>query len=73
MIDLRQNEREIVLNILRRYLVDAEFFVFGSRATGTARQWSDLDLLIRAQGPVEDSRMNALKEAFSASDLGFRV
>ena len=48
-LDLSDNHSRIVLAILREYLpADAAVWVFGSRATGRARLYSDLDLAIDA-------------------------
>ena len=50
----------------------AKAWVFGSRATGRARPYSDLDILISS--PALDWRARAdLQDAFEASNLPFRV
>ena len=48
-------------------------WVFGSRATGRARPYSDLDLLIDAGRPLSLDEAAILAEAFSDSDLPYRV
>ena len=46
--------------------------MFGSRAHGTAKPFSDLDLLVL--GPALDASLRGtLEEAFDESDLPFRV
>ncbi len=47
--------------------------VFGSRVKGPAKRHSDLDLAVVGQGRLERSRLDRLAEAFSESDLPFRV
>lgn len=47
--------------------------IFGSRAKGTARKTSDLDLVLMTKKPLEFSILADLKEAFSESDLSFKV
>jgi uncharacterized protein len=48
-IDLAPNHRRLVLNILRANLLqNTKVWVFGSRMTGRARRYSDLDLAIDA-------------------------
>jgi uncharacterized protein len=59
--------------ILERVVPGAKVRVFGSRAVGRARPFSDLDLLF-----VEPARLSWLQRAdlqdqFEASDLPFRV
>lgn len=47
--------------------------VFGSRATGHAKQWSDLDLALSGPGPISLVVMAALAEAFEGSHLPWKV
>jgi predicted nucleotidyltransferase len=47
--------------------------VFGSRATGRARRYSDLDLAIDAGRPLTLDEIAGLTEAFSDSDLPYKV
>ena len=62
-----------VRRILREYFPDAEVRAFGSRVSGGARKYSDLDLALVESGEVEWGRLGRLKEAFSESDLPIRV
>lgn len=59
--------------ILSKHVRDCEVFVFGSRAKGTNKPYSDLDLAVRCGGEIEFSRMNRLQEDFENSTLPFRV
>jgi predicted nucleotidyltransferase len=64
----------IIQTILRTHLPpDAKVFVFGSRAKGTNRQYSDLDLLIDIGRRLTISESANLSEAFSESDLPWKV
>jgi predicted nucleotidyltransferase len=73
-IDLPAVHRRLVLNILRANLpASAKICVFGSRATGRARRYSDLDLAIDIGRPMTLDETAALAEAFSDSDLPYRV
>ena len=73
-IDLAAVHRRPVLNILRAHLpASAKLWVFGSRATGRARRYSDLDLAIDIGRPMTLDETAALAEAFSDSDLPYRV
>ena len=47
--------------------------MFGSRATGRARRYSDIDLAIDAGRPLTLHELAGLSEAFSDSDLPYRV
>jgi uncharacterized protein len=47
--------------------------MFGSRATGRARRYSDLDLAIDAGRLLTLDKIAELTEAFSDSDLPYKV
>jgi predicted nucleotidyltransferase len=73
-IDLSADHRRLVLDILRAYLPrDAKTWVFGSRVTGRARRYSDLDLAIDAGRRLTLDEIAGLAEAFSDSDLPYKV
>ena len=50
-----------------------QVWVFGSRALGKAKPFSDLDLIVAYGAPAEFRILHALKEAFSESRLPYRV
>ena len=73
MIDVSRAQLEIISRILRNHVPDCAVWVFGSRATYTAKNYSDLDLAIIGKEKLTDQTLFALKEAFQESDLPFRV
>ena len=73
-IDLRPDHAKIVHEIIARYLpAGVSVRVFGSRAKWTAKPHSDLDLALKGKEPLPRSLLGDLAEAFSESDLPFRV
>jgi len=73
-IALAAEEQRILRAILRTHLPQsATVWVFGSRATGRAGRFSDLDLAIDAGRPLSVDETASLREAFTESDLPFRV
>lgn len=72
-LDIGPAERGIVIEILRRHVPNAEVLVFGSRATGKAKKFSDLDLCINAAKPLGLDLSSALAEDFAQSDLPWKV
>jgi predicted nucleotidyltransferase len=73
-LDLPAEHKQLVLNIVRANLPPStRLWVFGSRATGRARRYSDLDLAIDAARRLTLDEMARLSEAFSDSDLPYRV
>ena len=73
LIDIDADHLRIVLEILHRLAPQYPVWAFGSRATGKAKPYSDLDLAIITDQPLPLNRQAALAEAFSESDLPWRV
>ena len=72
-IDLRPDHWAIVRSALRRHVPDREVLAFGSRATWTAKDYSDLDLAVMGEEPLSLRTASALDEALGDSDLPFKV
>ena len=71
---LGDEEMALVRAILAAYLpAGARVLAFGSRVNGRARAYSDLDLALDAGRALSLDEHAALAEAFSESDLPFRV
>ncbi|HEY8190035.1 MAG TPA: nucleotidyltransferase domain-containing protein [Micavibrio sp.] len=73
MIDLPDDQLAIIRQILKQYIPGREIVVFGSRVRGRAKPYSDIDLCVMGDVPLEDSVKTALSEAFSESDLPIKV
>ncbi len=71
--DMRPEHLAIVRDILRRCVPDREVWAFGSRARGTAKPYSDLDLAIIGEAPLSLDVSAILAEALSESDLPYKV
>ena len=69
MIDLSPHHLETVKRILRDHVPDREVKAFGSRATWTAMDYSDLDLLVLGESELDGATLSRLNEAFEESDL----
>ena len=72
-IDLPPADLETVRRILREHAPGLEARAFGSRVSRTARDTSDLDLVLMTESPLDAGRMAALRAALAGSDLPFRV
>lgn len=72
-IDLKPRDWEIVRDILARHVPQYEVWAFGSRAKGTAKEYSDLDLAIINEQPLSLSLSAALTDDFVESDLPIKV
>ncbi len=70
---LALKHRDIVQEIVGQVAPDASVWVFGSRATGNCRPYSDLDLLLSRPEHLSWRQRASLIDAFEASELPFRV
>ncbi|GEO01856.1 hypothetical protein NSE01_36880 [Novosphingobium sediminis] len=71
---LTSDELAQVRAILARHLPSGvRVSVFGSRAKGTAKHWSDLDLVLAGPAPLPLSLLAELAEAFDDSPLPWKV
>ena len=74
ILDLQPDHAAIVRAILREYLPPGtRVHVFGSRAHGRARRYSDLGLALVSDRPLGIALLGAIAEALSESDLPFKV
>ena len=72
-IDLPPADLDTVRRILRDHAPGLEARAFGSRVSWTARDTSDLDLVLMTESPLDAGRMAALRAALAGSNLPFRV
>lgn len=72
-LDIKPGDLKAVQAILRRHIPDREVWAFGSRVTGKVKPFSDLDLAVIGSEPVPAPILIDLKDAFSESDLPFKV
>ena len=70
---LSESQVLLVRRLLDAVLPGAQVAVFGSRATGRARPFSDLDLLLLDPPRLTWAQRADLRDAFDASDLPFSV
>jgi predicted nucleotidyltransferase len=74
VLDMREDHAAIVRRVLRQHLPPgARAYVFGSRAHGGARRYSDLDLALQWEGPLDVGVISQIAEALSESDLPYKV
>jgi predicted nucleotidyltransferase len=59
--------------ILTTHVPTHEVWAFGSRVTGSAKEFSDLDLVVIGEKPLSSAVHANLVDDFSESDLPFKV
>lgn len=72
MIDITDQQRTLVRDLLRTHLPDTRVWAYGSRVKRSSTHRSDLDLVVFTTREQRDQVVE-LQEAFDESDLPFRV
>ena len=70
---IRPHWLAMVRDILQQYVPEREVRAFGSRVTGGNRPFSDLDIAISGDAPLDDATLFNLREALEESDLPINV
>lgn len=73
MIDVAPQYLQIIKAIIKKNIPEYEVRAFGSRVTGKAKTYSDLDLVIMSSSPIDKKILYSTEEEFAESDLPFRV
>lgn len=70
---LTEAQRILLRRVAQATVPGARVAVFGSRATGRARPFSDVDLFVLHPSPMTWQQRTALVDALETSELPFRV
>ena len=73
MIDLKPADLALLKAILQQQLPLAKVWAFGSRVSGQAKPYSDLDLAIDAAAALPEQTRITLLDVLQNSNLPFRV
>ncbi len=69
---LTERDMQTIRDILKKYPEVITVWLFGSRAKGTFKKGSDIDLAIMNEG-VNNEMISRIKSDFEASSLPYRV
>lgn len=73
MIDLKPSYLKKVKKILSGNVPEYDVLVYGSRADGTAKAYSYLDLAVMTDKPLPPARLGKLTADFASAGFPFRV
>ena len=73
MVDLSPRLMGMVISILEDHAPECEVWAFGSRVSGGAKKFSDLDLAVKCASKLSLSQLGNLQDAFAESDLPIKV
>jgi len=72
-LDVSASDWKILQDLLARLSPEIQVLAHGSRVKGTARKFSDLDIILKSVKPLAESEFASLREAFQNSALPFKV
>lgn len=72
-IDVTQEQEAVIEKILKSYFPKAVVYVFGSRADGRAKTYSDLDLAIDTGEKISLEVLFQIQEVFSQTNIPFKI
>ncbi len=75
MRKVSDNQENKIKNIILQFLdvKEYQFFIFGSRATGKAKKYSDYDIGVLGSYPLPAKIKILIEEALEESDLPYKV
>lgn len=73
MIFISEDERRIVVEILKKLCPKYSVWVFGSRYRGNHKPYSDLDLVVISDEKMSFKELGKIQDAFEESKLNFSV
>lgn len=71
-LDMKDKDYQYLLESFKKYIPSARVWAYGSRVKGTAKTYSDLDIVVFT-GENQKKNIAELKEELEESSLPFRV
>jgi predicted nucleotidyltransferase len=72
-IDISSEHLTLLRQILSDHIPAVNVLLFGSRVQSTSHRFSDIDLALNSEEPLEPTILESLKDAFSLSALPYMV
>ena len=74
MFGLEERHLNFIKDMLRKHITNpnAKFYIFGSRAKGNFREYSDIDIAVNSPGLTLDDRLRLLSD-FENSTFPYKV
>mgnify|MGYP001564578348 CR=1 FL=1 len=71
---LEDQWKALIKQTVQKYMGnDVQVFIFGSRATGTNRKWSDVDIGVLGQDKVPGDKLFLIEDDIADTDIPYRV
>jgi predicted nucleotidyltransferase len=73
MLAVNEEQLAFIRGTIERIVPKTKAFAFGSRLTNRFHPYSDIDIALQAERPLPLQTLSRLEEAFSESELPFKV
>ena len=70
---MNDKDKQNLIRTIKKHLPSCEIYLFGSRAMGTERHYSDIDLAIKTSCHIEHSILNLINEDIEILNIPFFV
>lgn len=65
--------KDALILVIRKYIPSGEIYLFGSRAMGTERSYSDIDLVVKTTDKIDHRILNRINEDIETLNIPFFV
>ena len=72
-IDQIVEYKDALIFVIKKYIPRGEIYLFGSRAMGTQRPSSDIDLVIKTDAVIDHHILNLIKEEIETLNIPFFI
>lgn len=72
-VQITDEQKATILRFIRAFFPNSQIYVFGSRVSGNAKRYSDLDISLDDGKTLDFIKLSSLKESFAESTLPFKV
>ena len=73
MNEINSETKQKIISIIKALMPTAKIYLFGSRARGTARKWSDIDIALDVGHAVPLTAIDELISMFQATNIPYKI
>ena len=73
MISIDDKTRDKIISVIHALLPEVKIYLYGSRARGTASEWSDIDLALDAGKPLNYRDVYEVSDVMKALNTPYKI
>jgi predicted nucleotidyltransferase len=70
-MELQEQTKLKIINVIQALIPQADIYLFGSRATGQNRPYSDIDIALDAGHPLDRLDVGEVRDMLNASNMPY--